>query len=379
MRRLSIALSLVTMLAAAGGSAHGGPTAGGWASDNVEYVGFVPFEVGTATGASLFGKYMVVTGWKTWSIYDISEPASPQLLSTTPFGFAFENEDVATNGEIMLFSEEAPRSVLHVWDIEDKSNPVEVATIEGAGNHTATCVYECRYSYGSDGAIVDLRNPAKAKLVGDWKKKLGIPFKVHDVDEFRPGYLVTSAYEGPIQLLDVRDPVHPRLVVSAAPPKIEPEAAKAGAGVHATRWPHDGNDRWLMAQGGSNIAQAQCNDGTRNFWTFDASRWESDGALVLRDEFVVGNGSPSDGRYPLSTCSTHWFDVHPGFRDGGLVTLAYYDNGTRFLKVTESGRIKEVGWFLPYAGVTSSPYWVTDELVYAIDYSRGLDILRFNP
>ena len=357
--------------------AGAGPSEGGWSSDNVEYVGFVPFEVGTATGASLFDKYMVVTGWKTFSIYDISDPTKPELLSTTPFGFKFENEDVATDGSIMLFSEEAPQSVLHVWDVEDKTNPTEIATVEGAGNHTATCLLDCKYSYGSDGAIVDLRDPDEAKLVGDWKKKLRIDFKVHDLDEFRNGYLVSSAYDGPIMLLDVRDPLNPQVIATGPPPKLGDEAAKAGANVHSTRWPRHGDDRWMMGQGGSNLAQAQCREDTRNFWTFDASRWESHGILKQVDEFVVGNGSPSDGRYPVSTCSTHWFDVRNDFHNGGIVALAYYDNGTRFLKITPSGQIKEIGWFLPHAGVTSAPYWVTDKLVYAIDYSRGLDILRF--
>jgi hypothetical protein len=110
-----------------------------------------------------------------------------------------------------------------------------------------------------------------------------------------------------------------------------------------------------MAQGGSNLAQAQCREDTRNFWTFDASRWESHGELRMKDEFIVGNGSTNEGRYPASTCSTHWFEVHPTFRNGGLVTLAYYDNGTRFIEVKKNGQIKEVGWFLPYSGVTSAP------------------------
>src|SRR3712207_8267266 len=37
--------------------------------------------------------------------YDISDPEAPVRMSTTPFGFKFENEDVATNGEIMIFSD----------------------------------------------------------------------------------------------------------------------------------------------------------------------------------------------------------------------------------------------------------------------------------
>lgn len=376
MKKAVAVAGLIGLLTVATG-AHAGPGPGGWSSENVEYVDFVPFEVGTGTGASVFGKYLVVTGWKTFSLYDISEPTAPKLLSSTPFGFKFENEDVSTDGSIMLFSEEAPRSILHVWDVEDKTNPIEIASVEGAGNHTATCVLDCSYSYGSDGAIVDLRVPSKAKLVGDWKKKLGIEFKVHDLDEFRNGYLVSSAYDGPIQLIDVRDPLKPRIVADGRPPELGTEAAKAGANVHSTRWPRNGADRFLMGQGGSNLAQAQCRDDTRNFWTFDASRWEKNGVLKQIDEFVVGNGTPDNGRYPASTCSTHWFEARDDFRNGGLVTLAYYDNGTRFLEIAKTGRINEVGWFVPYGGVTSAPYWITDEIVYAIDYTRGLDILRF--
>jgi Uncharacterized conserved protein len=128
----------------------------------------------------------------------------------------------------MLFSEEAPGDALHVWDIEDKSNPVEIATVEGAGDHTATCVLGCRYSYGSDGSIVDLRVPSKAKLVGNWHRKLGITNRVHDVDEFRTGYIVVSAFDGPIMLVDVRKPLKPRLVVAAPPPELRAEAFAAG-------------------------------------------------------------------------------------------------------------------------------------------------------
>lgn len=370
-------LSCIVLGALLAPSAVAGPSHGGYSSDNVEYVGFVPFELGTATGASRFDNFLVVTSWRGFSIYDISEPAAPELITTVPFGFKFENEDVATNGKIMLFSEEAPGNALHVWNIEDKSNPVEIATVDGAGNHTATCLDNCRFSYGSDGAIVDLRDPANAKLVGNWHKKLGIKERIHDVDEFRPGAIVVSAFEGPIRLVDVRRPLQPRVIVSAAPPELGAEAFKAGANVHATRWPRDGRDRFLMGQGGSNLAQAQCDDETRNFWTFDASRWENNGVLKLLDEYDPGSGTPNDGRYPVSTCSTHWFEPHPDFRDGGLVVIGYYDLGTRFLEVARNGTIKEKGWFLPYAGVTSSTYWITDEIVYAIDYSRGFDILRY--
>jgi hypothetical protein len=49
---------------------------------------------------------------------------------------------------------------------------------------------------------------------------------------------------------------------------------------------------------------------------------------------------------------------------------------TRFLKIGEDGQIKRVGYFLPNAGSTSAAYWVTNRIVYAVEYTRGIDILR---
>jgi hypothetical protein len=32
---------------------------------------------------------------------------------------------------------------------------------------------------------------------------------------------------------------------------------------------------------------------------------------------------------------------------------------------------------LPSAGSTSAAYWITRDIVYAVDYTRGIDILRY--
>ncbi|MDQ1687548.1 MAG: hypothetical protein QOK42_523, partial [Frankiaceae bacterium] len=131
--------------------------ASGFSSDNVEQVKFVPFEVGTATGARVIGHYLFVTSWKSFSIYDIKDPLNPVRISTTPIGFMFENEDVATNGKMLLFSESLPGNALHVWDLQDYANPKEVGTLSGAGDHTTSCLFNCKYGWGSSGTVSDLR------------------------------------------------------------------------------------------------------------------------------------------------------------------------------------------------------------------------------
>ena len=54
------ALLAAGLMAASVAPAGAGPSAGGLSSDNVEYIDFVPFDFGTASGASIIGKYMYV-------------------------------------------------------------------------------------------------------------------------------------------------------------------------------------------------------------------------------------------------------------------------------------------------------------------------------
>ena len=370
MKRLSAVIGAATILVGILPAAGAGPTQGGVTSDNVEYIGHVPFQVGTATGAKVIGDHMYVTSWREFSIYDVSDPTSPQHLVSEPFGFKFENEDVATNGEILLFSEQLPQNTLHVWDVEDKTNPTQLAALPGGGGHTSDCILNCKYSYSSTGTIVDLRDPTKPKIAGDWSKSAPKNFTgAHDVNEVAPGMILTSSF--PILLLDARkDPTKPKVVAMGT--------AKDFDGAHSNQWPNDGTDDIVLFSDETN-ATARCTGNNGAFMTWDGSHWKRTGQITLLDTFQLSSGTGMDGSPPANGlgCSAHWFEEHPTFEDGGLVALGSYEHGTRFIDVSSSGKIKEVGYFMPWAGSTSAAYWMTDELVYAVDYSRGIDILRY--
>jgi hypothetical protein len=50
----------------------------------------------------------------------------------------------------------------------------------------------------------------------------------------------------------------------------------------------------------------------------------------------------------------------------------------RFLQVSKSGEITEQGYFLSLGSSSSSPKWAgKDDVLYSIDYYRGIDILRW--
>src|SRR3954470_20518213 len=153
---LGLAATTLVGQATLPGASAGPSPQGGFTSDNVKHLKFVPFEVGTATGARVVGHYLFVTSWKNLSIYDIKDPLNPVNVSITPIRFMFENEDVSTNGKILLFSESVPTDNLHVWDLQDYTQRTEIPTPPGAGDHPTSCLLDCRYGWGSSGSVTDL-------------------------------------------------------------------------------------------------------------------------------------------------------------------------------------------------------------------------------
>jgi len=352
----------------------------GYSSPNVEYVGSIPTEGASDTGGRLVGHYFYVTSWRDISIYDVADPAHPQFMSKITFPFRFENEDVATNGQILLFSDFATTQSLYVYNVSDKRHPFLLAELPNAGTHTAECLFNCRYEYGSyhligpdgmplrGGQIVDLRDPAHPKAVGDWTASVLPSRNVHDVNEVKPGFAITAS--DPMEYLDVRDPLHPKVLA---------KGTNDGERLHTAIWPNGGADRFVMSMFETN-ATPNCGLGSGEFSTWDASRWQTTHTFTRIASFYLSNGNFIDGSPPANTlgCSPHWFNVQPGFKNGGIVALGAYDNGTRFLRIGPDGTISEAGWFLPQGTQASGAYWITKNILYVVDYARGVDIIRFD-
>lgn len=360
-------VALVPRLAAAGGRAGSGPGGepgpGYFKTPNVEFIRNLPEETDTA-GARVLGKYFYLTTARGLSIYDISKPLDPKKVGSLPLPQEpqFSEEDPDTNGKIMLVG---AIGTLNVIDVRDKTAPKVIGTLEGADNHTISCTLDCTYAYGSEGDIVDLRHPRHPKLVGDWTK--GKPaHSSHDVTEISPGRVVTSSQ--PILYLNARrNPAKPKVIAVGSNPD--------GRFIHGNLWPHRGTDRFLLVGGET---QGPCDQsGSGAFMVWDASRWRSTHTFKMVDQYRLHNGVPSDGNAPANTFCAHWFSTHPDYENGGLVAMGWYEHGTRFLNVSGSGHIKEVGWFLPAGASTSAAYWITKKIVYTADYQRGLDILRY--
>ena len=358
-----ILLIALTALLAVAPTASAQLNTGGVASDNVEFVKNIAKHSDSA-GGRLKDGFFYITTERDLTIYDVSNPENPvetgSLFWDTPGQPAFTEEDPDTNGRILLRWDGG----LQVIDVSDKSNPTVLSTLDEPDQHTVTCVLDCTYAYGSEGTIVDLRDPKNPKVVGDWSEQYQ-PGSNHDVTEVAPGLVLTATE--PVMLLDARtNPAAPTQLATGAVPGF----------AHATLWPNGGTDDFALVGGES--AGPDCSEAdSAYFATMNTVGWASTKTFSVVDQFKMSTGALLDGRAPETTWCVHWFDTHPTYGNGGLVAIAWYEHGTRFLQVGTDGKLAEIGYFLPYGGQTSGVYWISPTVLYTADYYRGLDILKF--
>lgn len=352
-------------------------------SKNFRLIGNVPLG-GVAVSGQVVGDTYFVASWQTGLYsYDVSDPEEPKLLDHLPEEIqANEDEDLATNGKILLlsqFNREDPLNRLRVIDVSDPTDMKVIATVPGAGGHTIECLFDCKWAYGSSsglgnaGPIVDLRDPAKPRLLkSDWTEATeGIP--AHDVTEVRPGLVVTSSM--PMFVLDTTDPAHPRAIMKT--PEAFPNTT------HNNIWPRGGKDRFLFsASEGVNNGRCELyGDDGKTLQAWDTTRWRERGfAPAGTYTLTNGEGHPLVDALGVQGCSAHWAHEHPSFHNGGLVAMAAYSQGVRLLDVSSEGKIREVGWFLKDVQGAIDVEWVTDRILYVIEDGAGIgsfDIVEY--
>jgi hypothetical protein len=185
------------------------------------------------------------------------------------------------------------------------------------------------------------------------------------VTEVKPGIVLTSTE--PMLLLDARtDPENPTILASTEMPGF----------THANLWPHQATDEMALV-GGEATGPGCSEDASATFQTWDTRGWETKKKFSLLGQFAMKTGVPAQGANFETTFCVHWFDPHPTYANGGLVPIAWYEHGVRFLQVGGDGKIAELGWYVPFNGQASDVDWINNEIVYVADYLRGLDVLRW--
>lgn len=381
---------------------------GGFSSQNVQWLGNIAMGETGAEGARRVGDWFYVTNDAGGlNIYDIHEPTTPRLAGTLFLPHLTENEDVDTNGSILLMSQaSAPTfagkqpvrtatgvqrdpSLLHVVDVRDKTAPRVLATLPGGGDHTISCLLDCTWAYGASGYVIDLRDPAAPRISDhSWLTSAGLDssfFAAHDLVEVSPGIMLSASI--PMLLLDARtDPERPRVLAMSE---------GSTQSFHNAYWPDGGRSRVVVsANEGYLNPRCEARDalastpladssvvGDSAIQTWDATEWARSGRFRPLDQYRVNNGTWTDGepvaaQPPLGGCSQHYIDPHPAFRTDGWIAAASYGHGVKLLRVDPRGELELAGWFLPIEAATLGAFWITHEIVYAVDFHRGIDVLR---
>lgn len=369
------------------------------ASGNVTHVGTIPLEgVGVSMRAVKVGKQVraFVSGAGGLSIYDATDPAKPSLLGHLPL-YNWENEDIAVSqdGRTAILTEFEATFYLHVIDVSNPTLPVLKGTIPLSAAHTVECADpKCDYLFGAEGETFDITDRSNPKQLPDaqsWGTLTGAK-NGHNLHRDAAGIWVSDT--------------SPLVVFKENPDPLHLKVLTRGTVTRKTAYQHNNirprADRYTPRKGkalGGPLRDGELllGEGETNFTTScsGASGAFSTWSMVGFDRGVpmhqldvlrpvsgdYGNGDPA---VTALGCSGHWF-TQKDAKDGSiLVAAAWYEHGTRLLKVDpRTGRIRQVGFFQPLRGSTSQAYWMPgsdshSDYVWSIDYHSGIDILRFD-
>jgi hypothetical protein len=368
--RIAVLAALAALVAAA-------PAPAAETSPGVRLIAGIP-ERGVISARAV-GRHLYVSSLTGVSVFDISQPQAPVRVGRLDLPNA-QNEDVDVGSGILLVSDDpyGGRGVLHVIDIRDPAHPRELSTYttwapgiftglprRGGIGHTATCIQRCRYAWlaGSPAGIevVDLRDPAHPRRAGRFAARpaAGL-FGTHDVQVDSSGLAWIAGSNGTAAYDPSRDPVHPRLVM---------RTDARGAHGPLNNFIHHNSlrlGRRVVAITEEDFGDQCKRAGTLQTWRIAGRR------LRPLDTF----GVERDGAARVA-CSAHYFDAR-----AGLIAQGFYEQGVRLIDARRPGRLRQVGYYLSrpglFWGALFAPTDATGSTIYGIDHSRGIDVLAID-
>jgi hypothetical protein len=384
-------------------------------SDNVQLLANIP-EMVTAIALNFIGDTMFVSTTTGIYAYSVADPSQPSLIGALP-QFIYENEDMDVDPKRgLLFISRDPRGIagttafpygqVQIIDVSLPHAMLEIARVTLPSGHTTACVSDCRFLW-TGGPATGTGQPA------DWG---GRPIFATDISDpsnphVCPDPIDTGANDGKT------DYAHDTFVDSQGiawvssrggirgywtegrhrnPVTGNEEQATgckpipyAGGGTPdsatPSRFMHNSNRPTSVKLGGEtgrvllgteeNIV-TDCGTSGR-FAAYDLrGSFEGEGFRdIARTKFrmrVLDTWTP-EGQPGSTGCqSAHWF----ADRGDGILAYAFYEQGLRFLDVSDPTNIRQRGYWVGDGANAWAGYW-RKGIAYVADFGRGVDILRF--
>jgi hypothetical protein len=370
-------------------------------SDNVECVGLIP-NIGVI-GARFRDGVMYVTSVTGLKTYDIEDPDDPVEIGSLPLPH-FENEDVDLGDDILLISNDAAESsgILYVIDISDPTEPTVRSQVDMGGNpvfggpgHTASCILECKFAWVTDGGsirVIDLRDPDDPKTKGTFQSPVG-GLAMHDVQTdgnglaWVAGFDGTAAYKIPKGYAS--DPLKPTLVTQTNESGQSTYDEEFGLGdgdnyndyIHHNSFRRKNDDVVFITE--EDYTRPTCKGaGSFQTWKLPVKGGKPTGAKLTpldkwQTELLSETPTPDAENPAAAMCSAHYFHIK-----SNMVAQGWYEQGTRFLDVSDPRKIRQIGYYIHPQSMTWASYFSpTDEgrnTVYVLDATAGIEILHID-
>ncbi len=379
---------------------------------------------------------MVANGTGGLSVWSLKDPAHPKPVSTVTVAqlnavtgetqtqfWEGENETVDSRRKIVFMSKDIGNKGFFAINLKDPWNPSIMFFQKVFQGHTMTCIDDCRFLWSVGGtqnagpaksspvSVTDIRDPDHpftypAPIAANVRRTGSTGGSTHSVDVDFNGVAWVSGSGGVRGYWTDGKHFDPATQAErfAAPYDPIPYAGGMVAGndssfLHnAYHFPGSLNGRpagdvMLITNENNNTrcdragvfiisSLAGTYDATDNVGTPQAparmTRLSTFSVFGKEGEFIDPSGTRAIG-----DCSAHWFTVK-----GNIVALGNYEQGTRFVDVSDPTSPKQVGYYrVPVRAAsgstpaiissdTSAAYW-HGKYVYVSDYQRGVDILKF--
>ncbi len=379
-------------------------------SDNVKHVANLPRtgplsgEGNLNTDLAFQGDYAYMGNFGGFAIYDISEPTKPQLVSQV--ACPAQQNDVTVYGDLLVLSIDEPRDGpecdsgegerrwegLRIFDVSDKKSPRYVGAVQtDCGSHTHTMVPdgETLYVYVSSPGpepesetcrppheliqIVEIptRSPQSAKIVNKpnlFPDRANSEFSsgCHDITAFPQNKVAAAACFGDGVLLDISDPVNPKVLQQLT----DRENFQIW---HSATFSNDGKKIVFGDELGGG-SQATCDRNTPSTKGANAVYELVNGQLERRGYFKIPREQQEN-----ENCVAHNGSLIP-VEGKDIMVQAWYQGGVSIWDFTDSASPKEIGFFERgpieggIAGSWSAYYY--NGYIYSSDMTEGLDVLE---
>jgi hypothetical protein len=335
------------------------------------------------------------------SIYDVSDPLNPRLLSHVEMPAGWHSHKVRARDGLMIVNHERQGDAgdpafgggLGIYDVSTPTQPRLIHKWRTGGTGVHRYDFDGRYGYFSSTAdgyvgnfvmILDLKDPARPVEAGRWwipgqhaaggedypwgdgvKPRCHHPLRMGD-------RLYVSYWHHGFFILDVADIAKPRLVSGMNSSPAHPHPTHTCLPV-----PQPLKGRRIMVVADEDVAKLRPSPPAFS-WIYDITDERQPMPIATFDvEGVDRDGSPQ----PTMTGCHQPSEVFTGT----IVPFAWFAQGLRIVDVADPFRPREVGFFRPdppagFERVSSNDVTMDARgLIYLTDRQRGVHIVEYIP